>query len=177
MKKIILPILLSLAITACDSKHDQPNVEIIQNMMDGPDIKAQDYDHSKADKRAMRLPPEHTLARGVKPYKYETPAEADKNQNPIRGDIESLARGQELFEIYCLVCHGPKALGNGTVAPKMMVKPPSLVTSKINAWTDGRIYHVITRGQGMMGSYATQIRDDERWKVVNYIRKLQKEHK
>lgn len=36
------------------------------------------------------------------------------------------------------------------------------------------IYHIITNGQNVMPSYASQISRDERWAIVNYIRVLQR---
>jgi mono/diheme cytochrome c family protein len=33
----------------------------------------------------------------------------------------------------------------------------------------GRIFHVITLGSGKMPSYATQLKPDERWKIVTYV--------
>ena len=41
------------------------------------------------------------------------------------------------------------------------------------AWTDGHFYHVITFGKGAMGSYASQLRPEERWMVISYIRSKQ----
>ena len=40
--------------------------------------------------------------------------------------------------------------------------------------TDGKIYHTITYGLNSMGSYASQLEPDERWKVVLYVHQLQK---
>ena len=36
--------------------------------------------------------------------------------------------------------------------------------------TDGHMFHVITYGIRTMGSYASQLRPDQRWIVINYIR-------
>ncbi len=36
------------------------------------------------------------------------------------------------------------------------------------------IYHIITNGQNVMPSYASQITREERWAIVNYIRVLQR---
>ena len=81
--------------------------------------------------------------------------------------------GQQSYEIYCSVCHGQKGAGDGPVAEKMAVKPPALTSSKIKNFKDGRIFHIITDGQGVMGAYSYQIRDSKtRWAVVNYVRSL-----
>ena len=41
--------------------------------------------------------------------------------------------------------------------------------------TDGKIYHTITYGVNAMGSYASQLSPEERWKVVQYVHQLQKQ--
>lgn len=38
---------------------------------------------------------------------------------------------------------------------------------------DGKIYHAITYGVGLMGSHASQLTPTERWKVVAYVKELQ----
>jgi hypothetical protein len=39
---------------------------------------------------------------------------------------------------------------------------------------DGHIYYVITNGKGRMAQHASQVEPLERWKIVNYVRELQK---
>jgi mono/diheme cytochrome c family protein len=160
--------------------HSKPNVELIQDMMDQPALKAQDYEPGTLnnDKPASRLPPENTVPVGYKPYAYHNNAvdAAKLLKNPLAGDMSpaTLARGQKKFETYCLLCHGEKGLGDGPVAPKMALKPPPLVSEKIVTMSDGGIYHIVTDGQGVMASYAYQIvEENDRWAVVNYIRNLQ----
>jgi hypothetical protein len=40
--------------------------------------------------------------------------------------------------------------------------------------TDGKIYHTITHGVNLMGSHASQLNPDERWKIVMYVKELMK---
>ena len=40
---------------------------------------------------------------------------------------------------------------------------------------DGEIFHSITLGFGSMGAHGSQIRTEDRWKLVLYIRRLQAE--
>ena len=39
--------------------------------------------------------------------------------------------------------------------------------------TDGTMFHSITYGKGVMGSYASQVNRKQRWQLVKYIRTLQ----
>ena len=38
---------------------------------------------------------------------------------------------------------------------------------------DGQMFHTITYGQNTMGSHASQISQNDRWKIIQYINKLQ----
>ena len=44
----------------------------------------------------------------------------------------------------------------------------------MRGWGDGHIFHVITKGQGVMPSYAQQIQPEDRWAVIHYVRALQR---
>lgn len=156
-----------------------PNVELIQDMMDAPSLKAQDYEPSNPTKGSSRLPPEGTVPVGYKPYKFAgNPAEAAaKLKNPYSGNTsaEILDLGRKKYEIYCALCHGYTGVGDGPVAPKMALKPPPLTSDKVKTMTDGGIFHIITDGQGVMSSYAYQlVNENDRWAIVNYVRSLQK---
>jgi mono/diheme cytochrome c family protein len=166
-------------ISACGPSGNSPNVELLQDMMVQPAVKAQRYDEYFKNGISELVPPEHTAPVGFKPYIYGFDADrAEKEiKNPIKGDMSEvvLAVGQKYFETQCMVCHGPRGAGDGPVAPKFpAIKPPPMLSAKIRGWTDERIYHTITVGQGLMGPYASHVPQAYRWQVVNYIRFLQK---
>lgn len=177
--------LAALALSSCGPRGNKPNVELIQDMMESPAIKAQEYDEESPHHRGMRVPPEGTAPIGFEPYRYATDVEgAAKNlKNPLAGkfDEETLLVGQKYYETNCALCHGYKGEGGVaaklTVTEKMALKPPPVVSDKIKGWTDGHVYHVITMGQGVMGPYASHIPQKYRWQVVNYIRFLEKQAK
>lgn len=187
MKKLIAMTVVPAALVSCTGNkpaelRSEPNVELIQDMMEQPALKAQDFEPNDREKSSSRLPPEHTVPVGYKPYPYHNdPATAEKVlKNPLAGDMspEVLSLGQKKFETYCMVCHGEHGKGDGPVAVKMALKPPPLLSEKVVGFNDARIYHIITDGQGVMGSYAYQIVEEkDRWAIVNYVRSLQKLNK
>lgn len=177
--------LTALVLSSCGPRGNKANVELIQDMMETPAIKAQEYDEDSPHHSGMRVPPEGTAPVGFEPYKYATDVDgAAKNlKNPLAGkfDEETLVVGQKFYETNCALCHGYK--GEGGVAAKlsltekMALKPPAVVSDKVKGWPDGHLYHVITMGQGVMGPYASHIPQKYRWQVVNYIRFLEKQAK
>jgi len=168
-------------LAACNGGPNKTNIELIQNMMDQPSVKSQDWIPEDGDKGQMRVPPPHTIARGEKPYKFtDDIAGAEKDPNPFAGQTspEVLSVGHKYYDIYCSVCHGKTGEGNGPASEKMAVKPRNLIAPDAKGYSDGRIYHAITAGKGVMRAYISQIPDPDgvaiRWKIVNYVRSLQK---
>jgi mono/diheme cytochrome c family protein len=123
----------------------------------------------------MRPPVEGTVARDHLPYAYanDPEAAAENLVNTIPLTTENLERGKDQYGAYCLPCHG--VLGDGRMTlTSAYPKPPTLHSNKVRDWSDGRIYHVIMTGQNAMPSYASQIRETDRWRIIHYVRALQR---
>ena len=114
----------------------------------------------------MRLPPEGARARNRSyyPYSKDPEAAAAKLKNPLPASVEVFQEGEIHYRKFCIYCHGSKGGGkeSATVAPKMAVPPPSLLTPKAQGYSDGRIYHIIYNGIGLMGPYRIQLGRDEK---------------
>ncbi len=176
----ILTAVLVLGLTGCGPKGNEPNVELIQDMMVQPAIKPQGTIPGDREKSGMRLPPEGSLAQNREVYLYKgDPQAAATHLKSPEVTPEMLKLGEKNFKNFCFVCHGEKGAGDGPVASKFQgVKPPSLLSEKVRNLKDGGIFHIITEGQGVMGTYITQMPfSKDRWAVVAYVRKLQSENK
>ena len=93
---------------------------------------------------------------------------------PLPISRKLLELGRKRFDITCATCHGPLADGKSIVATQMSLRPPpSLQDPKFVAKPAGYIYEVISKGFGMMASYAAELSVEERWSVVAYLRALQ----
>lgn len=164
--------ILFLALVLGGCKRKQPEFVFMPDLFYSPAVKAQ-------EKGSMRVPVEGTVPRGYEPYRWNQPGPemqakaARENLNPLPRTASVLARGQHIFNTYCIVCHGAQGMGDGSVVPPYP-KPPSLHSDKVRGWKDGDIYHVITMGQNIMPSYARQIMPDDRWAVIHYVRTLQR---
>jgi cytochrome c len=65
-----------------------------------------------------------------------------------------MKKAQELFDIYCAICHGTAGDGKGKlVKQEKFLGVPSYKDRQIN---EGSIFHVITYGLNSMGSHANQ---------------------
>ena len=144
-------------------------------MMEQSKISAQGVSSFFKDGSGMRTPVKGTVARGKLPYLYPNKPEAaaELMVNPLSATENNLNLGQKKFNIYCSPCHGYHAQGDSRLRGQFPA-PPSLHSQKVRQWPDGRIYHVIMEGQGVMPSYASQLNERERWAVILYIRTLQR---
>lgn len=94
-------------------------------------------------------------------------------ENPIEADEGSLARGANLYEIHCQMCHGATAEGNGPIAPFLANRPANLTTPVVQSKSDGSIFLTITHGiDGKMPPLNENLTVPERWDLVNFVRTL-----
>lgn len=95
--------------------------------------------------------------------------------NPVPADEQSLARGEELFNRSCAVCHGANGIGaEANIASAWPVLPAyNLAMDPVQGYADSYIYAMIRVGRGLMPSYGHQISHFDRWNIVNYVRQLQ----
>ncbi|NSL89178.1 c-type cytochrome [Chitinophaga solisilvae] len=125
-------------------------------------------------------PVEGTVKRGeVLPYhlKESDTALANLVKNPLTITPADLKEGERLFNIYCGICHGTALDGNGPLYKggdgPYPAAPANLIAGAKAGFTEGRLFHVMTYGYNMMGSYASQLDREQRWKVAAYIRSKQ----
>jgi len=93
-------------------------------------------------------------------------------KNPLEPMIgKDLEEAGRLFNINCAVCHGAKGEANGPLAAKVGGVKSIIASSP--GYSDGRLFFVMNYGQNNMGSYASQLSREQRWRIVQYIRTLE----
>ncbi|HKP71055.1 MAG TPA: cytochrome c [Pyrinomonadaceae bacterium] len=170
------------------------------DMQDQPRYKAYKKSDFFSDNRASRNLPEGTVARGfLKENKalytgkidnpdlnaqVQTTTDAtgntlvssfpnDIDEFPIPVTKELVERGQNRYNIYCIVCHGPVGSGDGMVVRRGFPQPPTYHDDRLRNAPVGHFFDVMTNGWGKMNSYADKLSAADRWAVVAYIRALQ----
>ena len=94
-------------------------------------------------------------------------------ENPVAADEDSIARGAELYDIHCKMCHGATAEGNGPIAPFLANKPANLTSPIVQSKSDGSIFLTITNGvENKMPPLNENLIVPERWDLVNFVRTL-----
>ncbi len=88
------------------------------------------------------------------------------------------AKGQEVYNTYCALCHGPTGLGDGVGAAALDPKPRDLSSATLlESYTDEYLVNVITNGGGAVGKspamppWGGVVSPEDIQNVVAYIRK------
>ncbi len=97
----------------------------------------------------------------------------DIDEFPMPVTKELVERGQERYNIYCIVCHGPVGKGDGMIVRRGFSPPPTYHDDRLRNAPVGHFFDVITNGWGKMSSYSYSIQPADRWAIVAYIRALQ----
>jgi mono/diheme cytochrome c family protein len=126
----------------------------------------------------MREPVANTVRRG-QPLPYRIPKDSfDLAGRTLKSPLDSsaavVAEGQVLYGRYCLHCHGDAGLGDGLVG-KVFKGVTPYNSRAVKDKPEGHIFHVITAGKGRMGSHASQVSVNDRWKIVRFVQTLQKQ--
>ena len=111
------------------------------------------------------------------------PAEGDPTAeyadltNPMPETVDTLEAGKAIFTRECLVCHGDAGTGNGLYAGQLQPPPPdfsdgSYGTLADPSYTDSDYFWRISEGLpwSAMPSWKLRYSEEDRWKVVYYIR-------
>lgn len=93
--------------------------------------------------------------------------------NPVPADEVSIGRGENLYQINCVMCHGASGEGNGQIAALLANKPANLTLDVTQNKSDGTLFLTLTNGvPGRMPPMVENLTVRDRWDMVNYIRTL-----
>jgi mono/diheme cytochrome c family protein len=100
-----------------------------------------------------------------------------KDINPVPARPENIADGKQIFNSYCMVCHGLDGQNTGVPFASSVSPPiPSLASPEVQAYTDGQLKWIIKNGiyPSGMPSSDKDFSEDDMWRMVLYIRHLPK---
>jgi len=100
--------------------------------------------------------------------------EACDGGRALQIDEANMARGRERYTISCEVCHGAAGDGKGITSKYGLNNAANYHQDKYRQMSDGEIFNTITNGQGQMLGYGYNVAIDDRWRIIMYIRALQR---
>jgi mono/diheme cytochrome c family protein len=183
LKAIILGFLI-MSLYSCNRNRNNPGWDYFPDMFYSTAYETNTANPNFKDGMTMRTPVAGTVSRDFTPFEYTNDPESRIRAgrelvNPMVPNAENLTRGKQVYTTFCIGCHGIKGEGDGRLFTSGLypMKPLSVAGSNAQKLRDGEIYHTITLGLRSMGAHGSQIRPDDRWKLILYIRTLQEDEK
>jgi mono/diheme cytochrome c family protein len=190
-------VLAAVALTACVNEEQSPGYEYMPDMYRSPAIEAyvdagMDPFHygdslAKAQRntQSARKPVAGTVPFSEDPNKvlfnmpYHLPnndsgyAAAAELKSPLVETEAVIEEGKVIYEKFCVQCHGKKGQGDGAVVAVGGHPPPGAYDGALKDLPEGKMFHTITYGKGVMGAHKSLLNKEERWKVISYVNQLQ----
>jgi len=197
MNKLILKLAFISAVVFLSScgGDSSPGFEFMPNMYRSPSLETYEKHNIK---NYNGMPVTGTISRDHLPTFEYNQCDTCPNEgyllagkeavNPIENNNDNLKKGERLYAMMCSHCHGKNGEGKGTIkhpaysaetkaVPSYKDKDTSNIRRSGTSMSElkaGHIFHTITYGLNAMGPHASQVTEEERWLIVNYIQeKLQ----
>ena len=187
---LALAVITVVSIAGFRGQHSaKPPFEIFPDMVYQDKVKDQQPSAFFADGAASRAPIPGTVA-------MEMPAENDywstgkwddahwgdgipvheahDGGRALQIDAANMARGRERYTISCEPCHGASGDGKGITSKYGLNGAANYHQDKYRQMTDGELFNTITNGKGQMLGYGYNVTIDDRWRIIMYIRALQR---
>lgn len=174
--KIVVIVVVASFVTSC-KKDSAPNYQFFPNMYESVGYETYGSYEVFPNQQEALIPADGTIARGYMPFDIDGSTEgyeyAKANlKSPLDSTQVDLKKGKELYDIYCAICHGTKGDGQGQLVKREKILGIPRYDDAGRNINEGSIYHTIHYGKNAMGSYANQLKEEERWQVVAYVLKL-----
>jgi mono/diheme cytochrome c family protein len=148
-----------------------------QDMHDAPRYEPLESSVFFTDGQASRTPVANTVARGQlreDEHLYTGKVGGQlATEFPMPVTADTMARGQERFNVFCSPCHGKTGDGTGMIVQRGFRRPPSYYEDRLLNAPVGYLFDVMTNGFGAMQDYSAQVPVADRWAIAAYIKALQ----
>ncbi|WP_291960446.1 cytochrome c [Maribacter sp.] len=177
-----IAIIFGLAIVATSCKDDSvPNYQYMPNMYESVGYETYSEVDFLPNEAEALVPPANTINRGWLPYEIENSPEGKELSRLQTSPLDTmnveknLAKGGQLYTIYCAICHGDKGDGQGTLVKREKILGVPNYADEVRNINVGSTYYTIHYGLNSMGSYASQMNTEEMWQVSEYVMKLKQD--
>jgi mono/diheme cytochrome c family protein len=187
---ILLAAVLVVSFAGFRGSHSpRPPLELFPDMNYQDKVKDQQPSAFFGDGNSARLPIPGTIAEEM-PAKNDywatgkwddthwgtgIPAHDARNGGrALQVDAVNMARGRERYSISCAVCHGAAGDGQGITSKYGLNGIANYHVDRLRNETDGELFDTISNGKGQMLGYGYNVTIDDRWRIVMYVRALQR---
>ncbi len=103
---------------------------------------------------------------------WDIPADKKAKNSYLPFNAENSKAGEALFTKNCQSCHGNPGKGNSLKTLQPI--PPDLASKQTSERTDGDLFYIISTGKMVMPSFKNIFSEEERWKLIAFIRSFHK---
>ncbi len=173
-------------LSGCTSDPLSPGIEFMPDMYRSVAVKPYESSGLFKDSISSLIPVAGTITQGSTPnsmlsvnsipYPYPDSPEGYEGaglnlKNPLEFSQAHLDKGKDLYTKFCVHCHGDAGAGDGSLVKNGKFPSPGSYVSKVGL-TEGKMFHSMTYGKGLMGQHASQLNKQERWQLVFYVQSL-----
>jgi len=105
---------------------------------------------------------------------WNVPANQKAKNSYLKFDAATTGQGEAIYSKNCTSCHGDMTKGNSMKSLNPV--PPDLSTKGTQALTDGELFYILSTGRAVMPNFSSVLSEEERWKVISYIRSFNKSY-
>jgi mono/diheme cytochrome c family protein len=187
---------VALMVTGCVTDPNSPGLEYMPDMYRSPAVEAyvdygmdpyyvtEEVAAAQRNTPSARVPVAGTIpfvgankAFGL-PYAFPNTPEGYEAAgvellSPLITSAAHIEAGMEIYEKMCTQCHGSEGKGDGALSKNGHIAGIPSYADKLKDLPEGKMYHTLTYGKGLMGSHASQLSQKDRWLVIEYIKVLQ----
>ncbi|HET9826525.1 MAG TPA: cytochrome c [Chitinophagaceae bacterium] len=88
---------------------------------------------------------------------WKVPEKYQNLKNPVLADEASIASGKEIYDTYCVSCHGKDGKGSGRRAVKLSSPPANFTSESFQKQSDGALLYKIYSGHRDMPGFDKKI--------------------
>ena len=93
--------------------------------------------------------------------------------SPLPTTAKNIEAGALNFGLMCTHCHGEQGKGDGAISRNGHIMGIPDFSVKLKTLPEGKMYHTLTYGKGLMGSHTSQISQKGLWQLIQYVQVLQ----
>jgi mono/diheme cytochrome c family protein len=191
-------ITVAIAFASCGVDTNSPGVEYMPDMYRSPALEAyvdygsnkhMDWTQSQKDEAGVQAVLSRAPAKGSIAYAgddalfgmpYALPNDttgysrsAREIHSPLLASKVNIEEGKRLYMIFCQHCHGKEGHGDGAISKNGLIAGIPDYATKLKDLEEGKMYHTLQYGKGLMGSHASQLNQKERWQILEWVKCLQ----
>jgi len=182
-RRAAVVLLAGLLVMSCDRHRDMPGYDFIPDMVYSEAYDAYSENPVFRDSLTNQVPVYGTMPRNQVAFRYNVFPENRllAGQTLLSRDqmiMKHVFEGKKLYTTFCVNCHGESGKGDGFLITSKKfpetVKVGDLTDERLVKASRGELFHVVTVGYGLMGSYGATLSEKDRWKIIEYVKvKLQ----